>query len=115
MIVGASLGLVYAPCAGPILAGVIVVSEVRSSCLMSMCFQVFGPDALAGHGFHDGRGPAVLAHVERLHGANFALDLPPLEDILIVLFERGREDVAARPVGDEIEVFGLGRPQHRLD
>ena len=29
MIVGASLGLVYAPCAGPILAGVIVVSAAQ--------------------------------------------------------------------------------------
>jgi len=30
MIVGASLGLVYAPCAGPILAGVITVSAAQS-------------------------------------------------------------------------------------
>ncbi len=51
----------------------------------------------------------------RFLGPDLALDLSPLHDILIVLFERGREDMAAAAVGDEIEVFRLGRLQHRLD
>src|SRR5690349_19735821 len=51
----------------------------------------------------------------RFLGPDLTLDLSPLHDILIVLLERGREDMTACSVGNEIKVFRLGRFQHRLD
>ena len=43
------------------------------------------------------------------------LERPPAGDILVVLFERRGEDVAAGAVGDEIEIVGLGRIGDRFE
>src|SRR5680860_1246287 len=50
-----------------------------------------------------------------LPGSDLALDLPPLHDIAVVLGQTRREGVTARPVGDEVEILGLGRLEHGLD
>jgi hypothetical protein len=41
-------------------------------------------------------------------------DLPPPADISLVFLQRFRKGVAAISIGDEVQIIGVGRLQHRL-
>src|SRR5262245_57649924 len=56
----------------------------------------------------------VSAPCPRSVGARL-LDQTPLRHVLLVIDKIRREYVAARPVGDEIEIAGLGRIERRFN
>ena len=76
------------------------------------------PERPPGSGRPPAAPPAAAAAQLRLRSCSRMARARPAATCAtfsIVLIEARREDVAAGAVGDEIEVLGLGRLQHRLD